>query len=132
MKDRNEVSRVKTAIPSTFLSKMKLGDVIKLRARTFKSVFFSYSMQLPTDVLRTLCCFCSVPAPQGRGWFFSFWKTEYILNVPFTKDNGKKKGGLILFRYHRVIEWLGWQGTSSIVKFQPPCHSQGHHPPDLY
>jgi len=44
----------------------------------------------------------------------------------------EKKGGFILFRYHRVIEWLGWQGTSSIVKFHPPCHSQGHNPPDLY
>ena len=26
---------------------------------------------------------------------------------------------------HRVIEWIGLEGTSSITKFQLPCHRQG-------
>lgn len=49
MKDRIEVSHVKTAIPSTFLSKIKSGRCDE--ARPFKAVFFSYSMQLPKDAL---------------------------------------------------------------------------------
>jgi len=29
------------------------------------------------------------------------------------------------------MEWLGLKGTTRIIKFQPLCHSQDHHPPDL-
>ena len=25
-----------------------------------------------------------------------------------------------------IIEWLGLEGTSRIIKLQPPCHRQGH------
>jgi len=32
---------------------------------------------------------------------------------------------------HRIIEWLGVEGTPKTIKFQPPCHRQGHHPPDV-
>ena len=30
----------------------------------------------------------------------------------------------------RIIEWLGLEGTLKITWFQPPCHEQGHLPPD--
>jgi len=33
--------------------------------------------------------------------------------------------------YHRIIEWLGLEGTSRIMKIQHPCHRQGHQPPHL-
>jgi len=29
------------------------------------------------------------------------------------------------------MEWLRLEGTSRIIKFQPPCHRQGHQPPCL-
>jgi len=29
---------------------------------------------------------------------------------------------------HRIIEWLGLEGTSRIIKFQLPCLRQGHQP----
>ena len=32
---------------------------------------------------------------------------------------------------HRIREWLGLEGTSRNIKFQPLCHRQGHQPPDL-
>ena len=31
-------------------------------------------------------------------------------------------------RPNRIIEWLGLEGTSRIIKFQLPCHRQGHKP----
>jgi len=30
---------------------------------------------------------------------------------------------------HSIIEWLGLEGTSRIIKLQPPCHKRGHQPP---
>jgi len=30
-----------------------------------------------------------------------------------------------------MVECLGLAGTPRIIKFQPPCHRQGHQPPDL-
>jgi len=33
--------------------------------------------------------------------------------------------------FHRIIEWLGLEGTPRITKFQPPCCSQGCQPPHL-
>ena len=33
-------------------------------------------------------------------------------------------------RNHRIIEWFGLEGTLKIIWFQPPCHQQGHLPPD--
>jgi len=30
-----------------------------------------------------------------------------------------------------IIEWLGLEGTSRIMKLQPPCHRHGHQPPHL-
>jgi len=32
--------------------------------------------------------------------------------------------------FHRIIEWFGLEGTLKIIWFQPPCHEQGHLPPD--
>ena len=32
---------------------------------------------------------------------------------------------------HRITEWLGLEGTSRIMKLQPPRHRQGHQPPHL-
>ena len=29
---------------------------------------------------------------------------------------------------HRITEWLGLEGTSRIMKLQPPCRKQGHKP----
>ena len=31
---------------------------------------------------------------------------------------------------HRIIESLRLEGTPRIIKFQTPCHRQGHQPPD--
>jgi len=31
---------------------------------------------------------------------------------------------------HRITEWFGLEGTLKIIWFQPPCHEQGHLPPD--
>jgi len=31
----------------------------------------------------------------------------------------------------RIIEWLGLEGTSRIIKLQPSCCRQGHQPPYL-
>ena len=31
---------------------------------------------------------------------------------------------------HRIVQCFGLEGTPGI-KFQPPCHRQGHHPPGL-
>ena len=31
----------------------------------------------------------------------------------------------------RIIEWPGLEGTPRSMKFQPPCHRQGHQSPDL-
>ena len=28
--------------------------------------------------------------------------------------------------YHRIIEWQGLEETLKIIRFQPPCHEQGH------
>ena len=30
----------------------------------------------------------------------------------------------------RIIEWQGLEGTLKPIWFQPPCHEQGHLPPD--
>jgi len=30
----------------------------------------------------------------------------------------------------RILEWLGMEGTSKIIQFQPPCHGKAHQPPD--
>jgi len=27
---------------------------------------------------------------------------------------------------HRITEWFGLEGTLKIIRFQPPCHEQGH------
>jgi len=32
---------------------------------------------------------------------------------------------------HRIIEQLGLEGTPRMIKLQPPCHRQGHQPPEL-
>jgi len=32
---------------------------------------------------------------------------------------------------HKIIEWLGLEGTPRIIKFQHPCHRQGCQPPHL-
>ena len=32
---------------------------------------------------------------------------------------------------HRITEWLGLEGTSRIIKLQPPCCMQGYQPPHL-
>jgi len=32
---------------------------------------------------------------------------------------------------HRIIDWLGLEGIPMIMKFQPPCHRQGHQSPHL-
>jgi len=32
---------------------------------------------------------------------------------------------------HGIVEWLGLEGTSRIMKLQPPCCRQGHQPPHL-
>jgi len=32
---------------------------------------------------------------------------------------------------HRIIEWLGLEGTSKIIKLQPHCCREGHQPPYL-
>lgn len=49
----------------------------------------------------------------------------------------KKRLGSVWFRWsihtnftvlrpcHRIIEYIGLEGTSRIIDFQPPCHSQG-------
>jgi len=31
---------------------------------------------------------------------------------------------------HRIMEWFGLEGASKTIWFQPPCHRQGHLPPD--
>jgi len=33
-------------------------------------------------------------------------------------------------RNHRITEWFGLEGTLKIIWSQPPCHEQGHLPPD--
>ena len=33
-------------------------------------------------------------------------------------------------KIHRIIEWLGLEGTFKIIWFQPPCYRQGHLPLD--
>ena len=38
---------------------------------------------------------------------------------------------LHLQSYHRIIEWLGLEGTSSIIKLQPPHHRQSCQTPHL-
>jgi len=35
------------------------------------------------------------------------------------------------YQSQRIIEWLGLEGTSRIIKLQPPCHRQGCQPPHL-
>ena len=30
----------------------------------------------------------------------------------------------------QIIEWFGLEGTLKIISFHPPCHGQGHLPPD--
>jgi len=35
-----------------------------------------------------------------------------------------------LLSCHRIIEWFGLEGILQIIQFQPPCHEQGHLPPD--
>jgi len=32
--------------------------------------------------------------------------------------------------FHRIIEWPGLKRTIKVIQFQPPCHGQGHQPPD--
>ena len=38
---------------------------------------------------------------------------------------------ILQVKYHRITEWPGLEGTSVIMKFQPPCHRQDHQPPHL-
>ena len=38
---------------------------------------------------------------------------------------------VISYKLHRIIEWLGLQGTSRIIELQPPCCRQGLQPPYL-
>jgi len=35
-----------------------------------------------------------------------------------------------LTQHHRITEWPGLKRTTMIIEFQPPCHGQGHQPPD--
>jgi len=34
------------------------------------------------------------------------------------------------YKYYRIIEWFGLDGTLKIIWFQSPCHEQGHPPLD--
>ena len=38
---------------------------------------------------------------------------------------------VVIICFHRVIEWLGLEGTSRIMNLQLPCRMQGHQPPHL-
>ena len=38
---------------------------------------------------------------------------------------------LIFFNHQRIIEWLGFEGTSRIMKLQSVCHRHSHQPPYL-
>jgi len=33
-------------------------------------------------------------------------------------------------RSHTITEWFGLELTLNLILFQPPCHAQGHLPPD--
>lgn len=33
--------------------------------------------------------------------------------------------------FHRIVEWLGLEGTQRIIQFQTPCHRPDHWPSDL-
>jgi len=37
---------------------------------------------------------------------------------------------LKLHLFHRIVEWFVLEGTLQTIQFQPPCHQQGHLPPD--
>jgi len=47
--------------------------------------------------------------------------------VPVVSQTGTS---ITTLRNHRIIEWFGLEGILKVIWFQPPCHEQGHLPPD--
>jgi len=43
--------------------------------------------------------------------------------------SSRKHSFLAKEQNHRIIEWLGLEGTLNITQFRPLCHGQGCHPP---
>ena len=50
--------------------------------------------------------------------------------LPELKNTQKPSLGCFSYK-QRIVEWLGLEGTSSIIEFQPSCHGQGCQPLDL-
>ena len=51
---------------------------------------------------------------------------EHTIVVGHCCPQGKRHYSLVFAPcLPRIIEWLGLEGTSRVIKFQPPCHRQG-------
>ena len=49
---------------------------------------------------------------------------SYVNTVQWEKDTAD----IIESKNHRIIDWLGLEGTPRITKLQSPCHKQGYQP----
>ena len=55
---------------------------------------------------------------------------QYSVTCCCCATDGSRGAVWIIPHSHRIIEWLGVEGTSRIIKFQLPCHRQGWKPLD--
>jgi len=85
-----------------------------------------------TDQSFQRICFC---ARHRKTFLTSLWmntdkdRHSTTLHVPFWQCLHVPI--YITESYHRIIEWLGLEGSPEIIKFQPLCRRHGCQPPDL-
>ena len=83
--------------------------------------------------IRHLCCF--------TGWMSDHWSVGrstcgfdidiYVLLFAIIHPSPQCCPSEVTGLCHRIIEWLGLEGSSRIIKLQTSCHMQGHQPPYL-
>jgi len=62
---------------------------------------------------------------------FAFWCLPKVTQSAALEMSQMSEDHYSQLRVHRIIEWLGLERTSSIIKLEPPYHMQGHQPPYL-
>jgi len=93
------------------------ANIIEPTGESDNPLRFTSGLVVALDIDATLE---HVQDPQGTV------KVQVSSHLPETQMGLCLTGSL----FHRIIEWFGLEGTLKIIWFQPPCHEQGHLPPD--
>ena len=90
---------------------------------------------LLTPHLKNLCLKIAIFLQNNKYWiflsvYFRFLSLQNMANLDFMLCE-YECWILFFYKNHRITEWPGLEGTSRIMKLQPPHHRQGHQPPHL-